>query len=109
MKTKKELAIEHFIGKNGLERYNCAQAVLHVFNEEKKHSLAAYKNHGGGKAPEGLCGAVYAAKLIAQEQPTDVLTELKNTLGYLTCRELRANCVSCLRCVEEAVTVLQKK
>ncbi len=107
MKTKKELAIKHFIGKDGVERYNCVQTVLNVFNEDQKHDLDIYKYQGGGNAPDGLCGAVYAAKLIAQEKHTDVLAELEKILGHLTCRDLRANRVSCLRCIEESVNILQ--
>jgi hypothetical protein len=48
------------------ERLNCAQAVLHAWREvagDTSIALADLKPFGGGRAPDGLCGALRAAKV----------------------------------------------
>jgi len=65
MKIKKADELFH-----GEERYNCAQAVIKAFEGEFKVTkgqilLAAKK--GGGRADEGLCGALYAAHLLVSD------------------------------------------
>ena len=105
MKSKKELALDYFLGKDGKERYNCAQSLLAVF-DDKPHDLSSYSSAGGGSAPQGLCGAIYAAKIIAGEHSEDILKKIKNELGFLTCAELKSNKVSCLKCIEKTVEIL---
>ena len=50
------------------ERLNCAQAVLHAWREvsgDTSIALADLKPFGGGRAPDGLCGALHAACMVA--------------------------------------------
>lgn len=43
------------------DNLNCAQSVLKYFDAPAAQ-IAEFKAFGGGRAPEGLCGALYAAK-----------------------------------------------
>ena len=50
------------------ERLNCAQSVLHAWREVSDDTgiaLADLKPFGGGRAPDGLCGALHAACMVA--------------------------------------------
>jgi hypothetical protein len=52
-------------------RLNCAQAVLHAWREvsgDTSIALVDLKPFGGGRAPEGLCGALHAACMVAPSQ-----------------------------------------
>lgn len=108
MDTKKETALNHYTGKNGLLRLNCAQAIFQAFNDNNQHAISDYAAFGGGNAPDGLCGAVYAAATISDNKPA-VMEQLTKSLGWTTCQELKQNRVSCLKCIEHSAEVLLKK
>jgi hypothetical protein len=71
---------------------NCAQAVLHGYQTisgDQTLAVADFKAFGGGRAPGGFCGAIYAATRIAPES-ADVLKEsFTGRIGAVTCKELR--------------------
>ncbi len=108
-KTKmKEKAKNHFLGLNGHKRMNCALAVVEAFHEkyplDPKHKEELH-NCGGGKAPGGICGGIYAAKVILDQYATGksemALSEFASIAGSVKCSEIRkAKKLSCLRCVE---------
>jgi hypothetical protein len=53
-------AKNHYLGKEGCKRMNCAQSVINAFKEKfdlKKETIELFKVYGAGRAPEGLCGA----------------------------------------------------
>lgn len=82
--------------------HNCAQSVACGLGHDELHSpLAAC---GGGKAPNGRCGALHAAMLIAGENRADELRRrFVSALGAETCAELkRSLAVPCAKCVETA-------
>jgi thiol-disulfide isomerase/thioredoxin len=65
-------ALQHF--RRPPERLNRAQSVLYAYQKVSGHSaipLSDMKPFGGGRAPDGLCGAIYAtltaASLAAQD------------------------------------------
>ena len=96
------------------ENFNCAQAVLkyaeshEVVNEEL---IAEFRNFGGGKAPEGLCGALYAAQHIFNDNKKTGQTKVKfvNEAGSVTCREIRkGKKLSCTGCVDLAGRCLKE-
>ena len=41
--------------------YSCAQTIYAAFDGSDESKLAHYKENSGGRAPENLCGALFAA------------------------------------------------
>lgn len=87
--------------------HNCAQAVAAGFGEE---TLAeAMSVCGGGKAPGGLCGALYAAlQLVPEENHASLIREFAGSAGSELCREIKAGtpvfpCLECVRCAADLV------
>ena len=67
-----EFAKKLFLGQQkGYKRLNCAQAIAEAFKEEygfiTKDTVKAFKKMGHGKAPNGECGMLYAAKYIFEK------------------------------------------
>lgn len=85
--------------------YNCAQTVCAAFGrEDLVEPMAAC---GGGRAPEGTCGALYGAMQVAPEKAAAVLAAFTAANGASTCRELKGcNRVSCQECVRTAASIL---
>jgi hypothetical protein len=105
-----EKAKKHFLGKEGHERLDCAQAILRAFahlDPEMKETLCK----GGGKAPNGLCGAYCAAKYLLGKNCPEKLKEFEEHFeklaGSLKCDDIRKlRKLSCLGCVEQAANFL---
>ncbi|MFT8890131.1 MAG: C-GCAxxG-C-C family (seleno)protein [Ethanoligenens sp.] len=118
MQNKKQLvdeASDYYLGQNGREKSNCAQAVANTFVKElhlQGIDLDVFRNYGGGRAPGGECGALYAAKAVLEESGlSEKAGELESIFqkqaGALTCREIRsARKLPCAGCVEKAATFL---
>ena len=82
--------------------HNCAQAVAEGCD---RHDLVeTLKICGGGRAPEGICGALYAAMLLnPPERHAAMRKAFHKEIGSEYCYEIRAaQTVSCTRCVEIA-------
>ena len=92
------------------ERLNCAQSVLHAWHEvigDRGIKVADLKPHGAGRAPEGLCGAIYAACLLAPDRAEELKSAFAAGVGSLYCKEIRAaKAHSCAECVAEAAEML---
>ncbi len=111
----KETAKAYFLGKKGPYRLNCAQSVAETFRskfplEEKKAAILGAC--GGGMAPDGLCGAFYAAKCILEQHLPHRLDpgmeELQAAAGSLKCKEIKAlRKLPCHECVGKAAEVLE--
>lgn len=107
MKTR---ALEHF---RGTERHNCAQAVYRSLEKHRAidpdtlHELAAA---GSGRAPNGLCGALYAAKkLLPPEHKTELRAWFEQNAGSVQCRDIRrARRLSCRDCVAAAADFIER-
>ncbi len=93
------------------DKLNCCQAVLRYFNAPVE-LIANHKDFGGGRAPEGLCGALHAAKtLLKNDQKFAALCEefAKESNGTLTCHDIKTKeKISCTRCVDLAGELLEK-
>lgn len=93
------------------QRLNCAQSVLHAFQEvtgQTHLSLADFQRQGGGRAPDGLCGALHAACAIAPEQADQLKMRFATSLGSLYCLELRAaRQHPCEVCVSHAADLVE--
>lgn len=87
--------------------HNCAQAVVAGCGREDLND--EMKNFGGGRAPEGLCGAVFGAMAcVGEDKKAQVKEEFEALLGSGKCRELKANGVPCTKCVETAANLAEK-
>lgn len=97
-------AKDYYTGKTGV-RYNCAQAVAVAFNG----SPAKYVVCGGGRAPEGWCGAAYAAAEITADRPGVEKLFLEQA-GTVKCAELRnGRRLSCIGCIEKSAQFVKEK
>jgi hypothetical protein len=89
---------------------NCAQAILHGFRDILDIPMARIEQaaaHGGGRAPEGLCGALHSALELTSDpgRKQAIRAEFERQAGALTCREVRAlrqlSCRDCVRLAAE--------
>jgi hypothetical protein len=94
------------------ERLNCAQSVLRAFQEHRRISdeeIALARNHGGGRAENGLCGALHAS-LTLTDDPSfrdHLRSAFVARAGAETCREIRrAARLPCIDCVRLAAGLL---
>lgn len=80
---------------------------------EAVETAEMFRNFGGGRAPEGACGALYAAKMM-QPDHAEALEDFfrRGAKDCTKCKEIRPNAViPCNRCVElagEALDFLNK-
>lgn len=109
-------AKNHFLGKEGFIRLDCALSVLYAFKDNFGIStdvIETFKGYGSGRAPEGLCGAVFAAKhilkKIAVAKVNDFEKDFSQQAGALKCRDIRnAKKLSCVECVARSSEFLAK-
>ena len=92
-------------------RGNCAMSVAYGYaratGKSEAEAVAAaemFRNCGGGKAPDGLCGALYAAKMMQPDHAGSIEEFFKCGAQDCTkCQEIRPNkVIPCSRCVELA-------
>ena len=88
-------------------RYNCAQSV--AAGLEREDLVPALASCGGGKAPEGRCGALHAAMLIAGESKAgEIRAKFVTAAGSEFCRVLKQELkVPCAKCVETAAALAE--
>ena len=107
----KELALKVF--RQPPDRLNCAQSVLYAWREvfgDTAITVADLKPFGAGRAPDGLCGALYAACLLAPSRAEELKAAFAARLGSLYCKEIRAaKKHPCAECVAEAAELLAGK
>jgi len=100
---------------HGEEGYNCAQAIAAAFSHRSEPSatlIEELKYSGGGRASGGLCGALYAAEIIAADQDiaSNIRQRFHEEVGAITCREIkRSTKTPCIRCVELAARFLDEE
>lgn len=110
-----EEARNYFLGKNNHNKSNCAESVAFALKNKfgiNQEVLKQFKNCGAGKAPDGICGALFAVKIILKDSP-DKFKELEGdfikTSGSVKCKDIRASHkLTCLGCVEKAAGFLDK-
>ena len=106
----KQAAREFFLQRRG----NCAQAVAHAWkskNPESPHTVEHFANCGGGRAPEGLCGALHAGCVMAGDAHAASIRRkfAERTGGHHTCRAIRAaKVLPCAGCVALAAELLER-
>ncbi|MGC8624853.1 MAG: hypothetical protein ACP5VQ_06265 [Phycisphaerae bacterium] len=106
-----ERAVSFFRTRQG----NCAQSVAHSWCEKMSTNCEEYEHlHacGHGRAPDGTCGALYAAKLIAgPERAAQIEAAFAAASGGFTkCRDIRTHrAMSCVQCVSTAARLLYEQ
>jgi len=91
---------------------NCAQAIYRGFQEEcnvLEPTIMGASAFGGGRAPEGTCGALYAALDLA---PRDAHPKMMDAFiahgGSTLCRALKSERrLDCRACVALAADLLE--
>jgi hypothetical protein len=71
--------------------------------------ISAARSHGGGRAPEGCCGALHAARgLVDPTHHSALDTAFAAHAGALDCRSIRRlRQASCSACVAEATRLAE--
>ncbi|MCL1919514.1 MAG: hypothetical protein FWG50_00320 [Kiritimatiellaeota bacterium] len=80
--------------------HNCAQAVAAGCGREDL--LEPLKANGGGRSPEGRCGALHVALLLSPaERHAAIKATFREQAGSEFCKEIRSmGKTPCARCVE---------
>jgi hypothetical protein len=95
---------------------NCAQTVFYYFQDEHGHTDEKIKSHyvnGGGRAPNNLCGALYAAQeLLKEQEKENMISELNKqfneNIGGITCSDIRGNNLApCIVCKDVAIKIVK--
>ncbi len=94
--------------------YSCSQAVLLGFREEfgvTERDVEEFARYRGGLAPEGYCGALYAANtLLARRGLGPVTEEFRAVAGAAKCREIKGSLkIPCVECVRLADSLVAQK
>ena len=101
----KETALSRF--RQEPYNYSCAQTVCAAFGRVDLVCSLSYC--GGGKAPEGLCGALYGACQVVPECRDEIIRDFSLLMGAHTCRELkRAHHTPCPHCVATASDLVER-
>ena len=86
-------------------RLNCAQSVLALCGNEGR--IEEFAEFGGGRAPEGLCGALYAAlQLVPDEKRGALRRAFAEEAGAEKCLDIKKGSgTSCQMCVAIAAAL----
>jgi hypothetical protein len=109
-------AKEYYTDRGGPKKLNCAQAEIAAFREKfdlDDNAVHLFASFGGGKAPEGECGALCAAKFILSKNHQGKIAERQKIFtskaGSVRCKEIRhLKKLSCVGCVETIAGFLDK-
>lgn len=106
----KDNAVDHYKSRQG----NCAQSVALAWRDKKDPAsthAGLFLAHGHGQAPEGLCGALHAARELAGDTRKEQLTNRfkEKAGGYTACRDIRKNRIMpCADCIALAAELLEE-
>ena len=91
--------------------HNCAQAVANKWKElyASEDIVKEYSPYVGGKAPGGLCGAVFAAMQAVPDHAEEIRKEFVELCGAETCRAKKMKSgTPCAVCVDTADKLVEK-
>jgi len=95
------------------ENLNCAQAVLRGFQKGfdiTDREIEEYRAWGGGRAQEGICGALFSAeRLLLQAGKPGITEEFNKIAGETHCLEIKAMNFPCIECVRLADELVEKQ
>ena len=86
--------------------YNCAQTVCAAFG--RGDLVEPMASCGGGRAPEGTCGALYGAVQVAPERAEEIKSAFVAANGAWKCCDLKGGTprVACQQCVRVAAQLV---
>ena len=90
-------------------KHNCAQAVAAGFGNELL--AAEMQSCGGGNAPNGFCGALYAAlRLTDATHHAEIIAEFTQAAHAAECRNIKSadQPYPCSECVRKAAELVEK-
>ena len=116
MSDIKEEAILNYTGAEGRARRNCARAVSDACSANyplDSAELARLNSCGGGRAPRGVCGALYTAELIASkyhaESAGSIGARFETLSGSVFCHQIRSTGrIPCAQCVGNAGSIIDQ-
>lgn len=92
-------------------RHNCAQAIAYRWQElyADEGIVESYAPYVGGRAPEGYCGALYAAMQACPTKAEQIRSEFEAACGATHCVDIKRGChTPCEKCVETADRLVEK-
>lgn len=92
-------------------KHNCAQAIAYRWHDlyHCADIVERYAPYVGGRAPEGFCGALYAAMQACPSHADDIKREFSEHCGGTLCREIKSsNRTPCEECVDTADKLVEK-
>ena len=96
------------------KHYNCAQKILSAFAstyETPQSIIDDFRKDGGGRAADGECGALFAAKYLLRHNSCamqKIEEEFRRIVGETKCIPIRTEGkVSCNDCVDIAIKLLR--
>ncbi|MDG3087345.1 C-GCAxxG-C-C family protein [Vibrio hannami] len=107
---KNKQAAKYFHGEEGL---NCAQAVLKAFQPESgmtDFTIKSAQVAGGGRAKDGVCGALYAVQMVFGEGKAtdDVVENFVKQNGSPLCQDIKTTECQCREYVRTATELAEK-
>ncbi|NDV47703.1 redox-active protein [Paludibacter sp. 221] len=95
------------------DNFNCAQTILKGFQADfnvPESMIEDYRAYGGGRAKDGICGALFAAESLLESSEKEFLEkQFAAKLGSVYCRELKKLKTPCVECVRFADELIQKR
>ena len=92
-------------------KHNCAQAIAYRWNNlfDNNDIVSTYAPYIGGHAPEGYCGALYAAMQACPKYADKIKDEFTNICGATRCYAIKTeNRTPCEICVDTADKLVEK-
>lgn len=112
-KADKKKAVDLF--HNAENNWNCAQAILKSrqenLNISDENIELHYRSKGGGRAENGICGALYAAvQMLEEEDAQEFISKAKEYFGAITCKKLKGELkIPCPQIVDYVDEMLYKE
>lgn len=93
-------------------KHNCAQAVAnkwrHLYSTPDT-IVPLMQANGGGRAADGLCGALYAAIEACPQHADEIKRLFEERAGALTCKAIKGEAKTpCPTCVDIADEILEQ-
>jgi len=95
------------------ENLNCAQAVLKGFQKEfciSNQEIEDFSAYGGGRAEDGVCGALFAAeRLLRQAGKPSITEDFYACAGDIHCLNIKNRKFSCVEYVGLVDELVKKR
>ena len=86
--------------------YSCAQTVYAAFAPIDAQNMELMMQNSGGRAPEGACGALFAAMYLNPDKAEQIKQAFAEQAGDFRCTEIKRNYrTSCEQCVRIAAAL----